>query len=120
MSAHDISSEVSKGNFMIAHKYQYKHRPEEARIVVMPSSEKCVEGMERLQMLVYDPSPEEGLDGILTADHFRNHLRVFPEGQFIAVDAETDEVVGLTASMRLDFNPAESLLDSWRATTGDG
>lgn len=111
---------------MIAHKYQYKHRAEDAhanqhsRIVVMPSSMKYVEKMEKLQLVVYNPSPEEGLDGILTADHFRNHLRVFPEGQFIAVDAETDEVVGLTASMRLDFNPAESLLDSWKATTGDG
>jgi hypothetical protein len=81
---------------------------------------KYVEKMEKLQMLVYNPSAEEGLDGILTADHFRNHLRVFPEGQFIAVDTETDEVVGLTASMRLNFNPAESLLDSWKATTGDG
>jgi hypothetical protein len=79
-----------------------------------------IEKMEKLQMLVYNPSAEEGLDGILTADHFRNHLRVFPEGQFIAVDSETDEVVGLTVSMRLNFNPAESLLDSWKATTGDG
>lgn len=93
---------------------------EPSRIVVIPSSEQYVEKMEQLQMLVYQPTPEEGLDGILTADCFRNHLRVFPEGQFIAVDTATDEVVGLTASMRLNFNPAESLLDSWRATTGDG
>ena len=105
---------------MIAHKYQYKHRAEDAHIVVMPSSAKYAEKMEKLQLLVYNPTAEEGLDGILTADHFRNHLRVFPEGQFIAVDSETDEVVGLTASMRLDYNPAESLLDNWKATTGDG
>lgn len=76
--------------------------------------------MEQLQMLVYNPSPEEGLNGILTAEAFRNHLRVFPEGQFIAVDTKTDSVVGLTVSMRLDFNPAFSLLDSWEAATGDG
>ena len=111
---------------MIAHKYQYKdrangaHAKEPSRIVVKPSSEQYAEKMEQLQLLVYNPSPEEGLDGILTAEHFRNHLRVFPEGQFIAVDTETDAVVGLTASMRLDFNPATSLLDSWEATTGDG
>jgi hypothetical protein len=111
---------------MIAHKYQYKDRADDARanepsrIVVKPSSEQYVEKMEQLQILVYEPTPEEGLDGILTADCFRNHLRVFPEGQFIAVDTATDEVVGLTASMRLDFYPAESLLDSWSATTGDG
>ena len=104
---------------MIAHKYQYKHRPEDARIVVMPSSEKYVEGMEKLQMRVYNPSPDD-MDGILTADHFRSHLRMFPEGQFIAVDTETDEVVGVTASMRLDFKPDQSLLASWKATTGDG
>jgi hypothetical protein len=111
---------------MIAHKYQYKDRADDARanepsrIVVKPSSEQYVEKMEQLQLRVYEPTPEEGLDGILTADCFRNHLRVFPEGQFIAVDTTTDEVVGLTASMRINFNPAESLLDSWRATTGDG
>ncbi len=111
---------------MIAHKYQYKdranhaHAKEPSRIVVKPSSQAYVEKMEQLQMLAYNPSPEEGLNGILTAEAFRNHLRVFPEGQFIAVDTETDSVVGLTASMRLDFNPAFSLLDSWEAATGDG
>lgn len=107
---------------MIAHKYQYKHRPEDepSLVVVKPSSAKYVEKMEKLQMLVYKPKTEEEMDGILTADHFRNHLRVFPEGQFIAVDTDTDEVVGLTVSMRVDYNPAEQLLESWKATTGDG
>ena len=109
---------------MIAHSYTHRadnaRANEPSRIVVKPSSEQYVEKMEQLQLLVYEPTPEEGLDGILTADCFRNHLRVFPEGQFIAVDTATDEVVGLTASMRINFYPAESLLDSWSATTGDG
>lgn len=108
---------------MIAHSYSYRadnaHANEPSRIVVMPSSEKYVEGMQKLQVMAYNPAPDE-MDTILVAEKFRNHLRMFPEGQFVAVDTATDEVVGLTASMRLQFNPAEALLASWNATTGDG
>jgi hypothetical protein len=87
----------------------------QADVIVLPSSERYVEQMEELQAIAY-----AGDDEILHADEFRSHLQYFPEGQFVAIDTATDRVVGLTAAMRLDFLPAEDLLDTWRATTGDG
>jgi hypothetical protein len=84
-------------------------------VIVVPSNERYVEQMEALQSIAYAGDPE-----ILHADEFRSHLRHFPQGQFVAIDTATDQVVGLTACMRLDFLPAEDLLDTWRATTGDG
>jgi len=117
---------------MIAHKYHYKDRQSkttteyaprpaasEDRILILPSSERYFEQMEQLQYEVYNVTPQNN-DGCLTAEKFRNHARVFPEGQFIAVDAKTDRVIGLTASMRLDYDPTKPLLESWKATTGDG
>jgi hypothetical protein len=99
------------------------HRPQAADqqqslIAVIQPSERYFGQMEALQADAY--SCKLGEDGLLTADHFRAHLRVFPEGQFIAVDTETDRVVGMTVSMRVDFNPSTPLLDSWNATTSYG
>lgn len=59
-------------------------------------------------------------DESFTADHFRRHQELFPEGQFIAVDQTTDRVVGFTVSMRMHFDPARPLLDYWWASIGDG
>jgi hypothetical protein len=84
-------------------------------IVVMPTQVWHTEQMEDLQRTAYP-----GDDEYLHADEFRSHLRYFPEGQFVAIDTYTNRVIGLTASMRLDFNPADDLLETWRATTGDG
>jgi hypothetical protein len=100
------------------------HRPQAAcqsspsLIAVIQPSERYFGQMETLQADAY--SCKLGEDGLLTADHFREHLRVFPEGQFIAVDTETDRVVGMTVSMRVDYNSAQPLLDSWNATTNYG
>jgi|SRR5579859_6207591 len=48
----------------------------------------------------------------LRIEHFLNHARLFPEGQFVAlVDGE---IVGSTSTMRIDFdfdNPQHSFLD---------
>lgn len=85
-----------------------------ARIVVVPAHERNVEQMGELQRIAYDD------DDVMSADHFRSHLHYFPEGQFVAIDTDTDQVVGLTAGMRVDFNRSEKLLESWHVTTGGG
>lgn len=91
----------------------------ETHIVVIPSSEKYADQMEVLDRIGYDIAPDSD-EPVTTADMFRNHIRVFPEGQFIALEVETDRVVGLTSSMRVDFDPSKPLLDSWAKTTGYG
>lgn len=86
-------------------------------IVVKPASERYFSQMVTLLGAVYG-HPEEAWS--LSTDYFRNQVKYFPEGQFIAVEQATDRVVGLTASMRLAFNPGEPLLDSWYKTTNYG
>lgn len=73
--------------------------------------------MEDLSHLVYGSS-RENPDGTLTAAHFRRHIEVFPEGQFTALEAR--RVVGLTASMRIAFDPAYPFIESWYTTISDG
>src|SRR5262245_46392440 len=90
-------------------------------VVVLPSSTEYVEQMQALQFALYDvPSGEEASVGVLCAEHFRNHLRMFPEGQFVAVEVETNRVVGLTVCMRIAYDPRQPLLESWVKTTGYG
>jgi hypothetical protein len=55
----------------------------------------------------------------LTADKFRQHLAIFPEGQFMALDKATDRVVGLTVSMRVNLD-ANDAAKSWAELTNDG
>jgi len=75
--------------------------------------------MEMLQHAVYGTS-RSNLGDAMLAEQFAEHMKIFPQGQYIAV---TDEgrVVGLTASMRVTFNPRrpKNLIEPWRVTTAD-
>ncbi len=42
-----------------------------------------------------------------TAEQLRSHLQVFPEGQLVAVDKDTEEVVGMAASLIILWNDYE-------------
>jgi GNAT superfamily N-acetyltransferase len=88
-------------------------------LVVIPSSADYAEQMQQLQHIVYHSTPEEP-DGVLLAEHFRNHVKVFPEGQFIALDTATNTVVGLTVSMRMNFDPNKPFIEPWLVTIGGG
>lgn len=87
-------------------------------IRIMPSSARYVEQMEALQHTAYGTTP--GDDECLTADMFLEHIARFPEGQYIAVDSE-DRVIGMTASMRMNFDPRQpALTDPWWVAVGYG
>jgi hypothetical protein len=78
--------------------------------------------MEQLHQIAYDYVgyvPSEN-DECMTAAKFRNHLRVFPDGQFIAVDKDTNEVVGATVSMLVNFDPAKPVYEPWAKLTDFG
>lgn len=89
------------------------------KIVILPTSAEYAESMERLTGIVYGIDPRQD-PKCLNADHYRHHLTVFPEGQFIAVDTTTNEVVGLTVSMRINHDPAKPHLAHWWDTIGQG
>jgi GNAT superfamily N-acetyltransferase len=49
----------------------------------------------------------------------RSHLAIFPEGQFVALDTETDQVIGMAASLIVWWNDYD-IDSSWRDFTDHG
>lgn len=93
--------------------------PGSGEIVVMPTSEAYVDQLEELMRIGYDvPADYDGF--MITADMFRNHIRVFPEGQYMAIDTSCDRVVGFTTSMRIQYDPSKPFVEPWFKTTGYG
>ncbi len=88
-------------------------------IRVIPSALEYVEEMQGLQFLIYDATPDDYGD-CLTAAMFRQHVQVFPQGQFIALDTDTGRIVGITVSMRMNFDPSRPFVEPWVTTTGYG
>jgi hypothetical protein len=106
---------------MDAYTYEYRPRQSgETQIVVLPGSLRYVDQMERCHQVAYgyaaDPNDREAL----TAVKFRQHLRVFPEGQFIALDTATDTVIGTTSNMRMNIDLHKNDIRSWAEITSDG
>jgi GNAT superfamily N-acetyltransferase len=87
------------------------------RITIVPSSPRYAEQMQDLMHLVYDTT-RENPNGTFLGGQFRRHMQIFPEGQFVAL--EGGRVVGLTASMRIPFDPAHPFIENWYVTISDG
>lgn len=87
------------------------------RISIVPSTPRYAEAMQDLMHLVYRTTRADP-DGTFTAAMFKRHMQLFPDGQFIALDA--GRVVGLTASMRIPFDPAQPFIEGWYTTISDG
>lgn len=66
-----------------------------AGVIVRRSEARFADQLEALQRKVF---PRIASSEIITARHYRRHLDVFPEGQFIGLDG--DRVVASTSSMR--------------------
>jgi hypothetical protein len=96
-------------------------RPRQNRdtnVAVVPSSSSYLAQMEACHQLAYGYTPQQVSSEDLTAEKFRQHLTIFPEGQFIAVDRRTDRVVGLTVSMRVNLR--KHAATTWAELTNDG
>lgn len=108
---------------MNAYKYHYRHRQSgDAPIVVIPSAPQYVEQMAACHQAAYGYSAADadGCDECLTAEKYLQHLAIFPEGQFIALDTAADRVVGVTTSLRMNLDIARPFLGSWTESTGGG
>lgn len=53
------------------------------------------------------------------AGQLSSHLRVFPEGQFVAVFGQEEKVVGMCASLIVDWEDY-AMLDNWEQFTAEG
>jgi hypothetical protein len=90
-----------------------------SQIIIMPAQAEYAEQMEGLLRHVYE-IPEDEVVTDLSAAAYRRHIEIFPEGQLIALEVETNRVVGTSSNMRLDFDPAQPVLQPWLETVGYG
>lgn len=82
-------------------------------VVVRPTSRADFAGIVRMTESVYPGAPA------WTVEQLESHLRVFPAGQLTAVDVDTDDVVGMAASLIVLWDDYD-LHTSWRDFTDAG
>lgn len=70
-------------------------------------------GIEALTRMVYAGAPP------WTQAQLQSHLDVFPEGQFVALDADSGEVVGMAASLIVWWDDYD-IESTWRDFTANG
>jgi hypothetical protein len=104
---------------MIAYKYQYKDRLTPETISVIPATNEHTPAIQRLAGASYGIAPELVAEWF-GADQYQSRIAHFPEGQLVALDNTTGEVVGMTSSMRFQFDPDATFLEEWDRTTGYG
>lgn len=89
-------------------------------IVILPSNAAYARQMEDLMAISYRCDPRDPAQKTFNADHFCQHLQVFPEGQFMAIDARIDRVVGITVSMRMNYDSHHPKIEPWWDKIGYG
>jgi GNAT superfamily N-acetyltransferase len=70
-------------------------------------------GIIRLCGEVYPGTP------VWLESQLKSHLDLYPQGQFVAVDEDTDEVVGMSASLIINWDDY-NFKDSWKEFTDSG
>ena len=68
-------------------------------IRIVSTREEHAEALEELQRLVFATLDDAER---FKAEHYRKHVDLFPEGQFVALDG--DRVVGMTSTVRMRFD----------------
>lgn len=81
--------------------------------LVRNTQEKDFSEIIELCAQVYPDAP------VWTAAQLKSHLDIFPSGQFVAVDEDTNKIVGMSASLIIswdDYDPK----DNWKEFTNSG
>jgi GNAT superfamily N-acetyltransferase len=95
--------------------------PDADHVVILPSDPAYIDQLVDVQRRGYNLTPEYyDHPEVLTHEKFANHLRVFPEGQFMALDIAEDRVVGTCTSLMIAHDIARPFTEPWRETTADG
>lgn len=82
-------------------------------VLVRPTRTEDFPGIVELTARVYPGSPP------WTPEQLASHLRVFPEGQLVACDRETGQVIGMAASLIVRWDDYQ-VDGSWRDFTAGG
>ncbi len=77
-------------------------------IVIMTTQADHAAQLEELQKLVF---PTLARESLMRKEHYLNHIKIFPEGQFVAV--KDGQVIGMTTSIRyhLHLNERHTFTD---------
>lgn len=81
-------------------------------VLVRPTQPRDFDGITTLCTRVYQSTPWQ-------PSQLRSHLRVFPEGQFVAEDAETGRIVGMAASLIVLWDDYDIDVN-WKTITDNG
>ncbi len=90
-----------------------KEGPPSDRVVVRTTTLADFPGIIALCERVYPDSP------CWSESALASHLAIFPEGQFVALDGETGEIVGMAASLIVRWDDYD-MTDDWRDFTDSG
>jgi GNAT superfamily N-acetyltransferase len=88
-------------------------RRQRRRVEVRPTRPGDFSGIRALCAAVYPSSPS------WTEEQLASHLRVFPDGQLVAVHADSGEIIGMAASLIVCWDDYD-LQTSWRDFTARG
>jgi len=76
-------------------------RPFGDGLVLVQTQPEHAERLGELQRIVFPTlAPEERFE----ARHYRKHIELFPDGQFCVLDERTQQVVGMTSTIRMAFD----------------
>lgn len=89
------------------------------QIEIRPTRPEDADELEVLTGIIYHCNPRED-DTCFHADHYRQHVNIFPEAQFVAVDTGTGRLVGLTSGIRMHFDPQRPPMMPWWELVGFG
>lgn len=70
-------------------------------IVIRSTRPEDAEALEALQVIVF-PTLEDAER--FKRQHYLKHIELFPEGQFVAFESDERRVVGMTSTIRMDFD----------------
>ncbi|QNN20990.1 GNAT family N-acetyltransferase [Planctomycetales bacterium ZRK34] len=82
-------------------------------VLIRNTTPSDFDGIVDLCRRVYTNAPPWGLDQLAS------HHRVFPEGQFVAVEPDTNQVLGMAASLIVAWSDYD-MSTNWREFTGHG
>ncbi|MFM7329831.1 MAG: GNAT family N-acetyltransferase, partial [Bacteroidota bacterium] len=82
--------------------YPYRKETPDGLVVQSTRPEHAAQ-LEQLQETVF---PTLAKDSLFRANHYLNHIRIFPEGQFVVTDG--DKVVGMTTTIRYHLDETHS------------
>jgi hypothetical protein len=86
---------------------------QQEQVFVRNTQPRDFEGIADLCRRIYPETPP------WNPEQLSSHLRLFPEGQFVAVFGEEAKVVGMCASLIVDWEDYHTL-DSWEQFTANG